>query len=199
MPTNSRLPVTTLTVVGLAVIVSASPVLARWLVWDRAAIAGGQWWRLLTGHLVHFTPQHLGLDALAVVTAGWLIENLTRQSWALLSVMTALAISLIVFVFCPTVHVYGGLSGVACAMYGYLALLGICAGARARWIGLAMLALLAGKIGGEILTGQSLFISDTGDSYVVLSLAHTTGLVAGALAGVAATGQPVEETGYECA
>jgi len=189
VPATTKLPVTTLTVVGLAVIVSASPTLSRWLVWDRAAIADGQWWRMWTGHLVHFTPQHLCLDAVAVAIAGWLIESRARRSWALLGVATTLAISLLTYVFCPAMQIYGGLSGVACAMYGYLALLGIRAGERPRRIGLAILVLLATKIGWEVSTGRMLFVSGTGDGYVVLSLAHATGIVAGALAGVAGPGR----------
>ena len=189
MPANTKLPVTTLTIIGLAVIVSASPTLSRWLVWDRTAIADGQWWRLATGHLVHFTPQHLGFDAFAVGVAGWLIESRARRSWVLLSLVAALAIGISALAFCRMVQVYGGLSGLACALCGYLAVLGVHTGGRARWFGLALLAVSACKVGWEMSTGQPLFISDSCESYVVLPLAHATGLAVGLVAGVAAPNQ----------
>ena len=189
MPATTKLPVTTLTIIGLAVIVSASPTLSRWLVWDRTAIADGQWWRLATGHLVHFTPQHFGFDAFAVGVAGWLIEIRVRRSWVLLSLVASLAIGISTLAFCPMVQVYGGLSGLACALCGSLAVLGIRTGGRARWFGLALMAVSACKVGWEMSTGQPLFISNSGDSYVVLPLAHATGLAVGLVAGVAAPNQ----------
>jgi rhomboid family GlyGly-CTERM serine protease len=180
---TAKSPVVTLIVVGLAVMASASPVVSNWLVWDRAAIADGQWWRLVTGNLVHVTARHLWWDALAVTVAGWFIGTRAPRSLAILTLVAAAVIGLSIFVFCPQVRLYCGLSGVACAMFGYLALLGIRTGSRARWCGLAMLILVACKVAWELTTGRTIFVPVVGNAYVVLPLAHATGLVVGVLNG----------------
>src|ERR1700730_14155789 len=35
--------------------------------YDRAGLAAGQWWRLLTGHIVHLDLEHAGLNSLGLV------------------------------------------------------------------------------------------------------------------------------------
>ena len=184
MRATAKSPIVTLTVVGLAVLASASPVISNWLVWDRAAIAAGQCWRVVTGNLVHAAARHLWWDALAVTVAGWLIETRARRSLAILTLAAASVIGLSIFVFCPKVRLYCGLSGVACAMFGYLALLGIRTGSTARWCGIAMSILVTGKVVWELTTGRTMFGLVAGDAYVVLPLAHATGLVVGVLRGM---------------
>ncbi|MBI3885016.1 MAG: rhombosortase [Opitutae bacterium] len=80
------------------------------LLYDRGAVASGQWWRLWTGHLVHFGWPHFVADAGLFVILGWLIEPkqpvLARLS---LGWMTA-GISLALFFFDPGLERYGGLS-----------------------------------------------------------------------------------------
>jgi rhomboid family GlyGly-CTERM serine protease len=174
MLATTKFPVTTLILISLAVIASTSPLLGQRLVWDRTAIVEGQWWRLVTGHLVHLTPRHLWLDVLAVALAGWLIESCAQRQYARLAIMAAFAVGVFVFAFCPSVQVYGGLSGVAFAMFGYMAAL--CTHARSRWVGCVLLVLLSVKIGVEYATGHALFV---GEGYVVLPAVHAVGAVCG--------------------
>ena len=49
--------------------------LAAQLSWERGAILGGQWWRLWTGHLVHFGLQHAMLDAIVLFAGASLLER----------------------------------------------------------------------------------------------------------------------------
>jgi membrane associated rhomboid family serine protease len=212
---TAKLPVITLGLIGVAGLVSASAELAAGLVWDRQAIGDGQWWRLLTGHLVHFTPRHLLCDVLAVGVAGWLIESRrislgrprcvvaasgkrTRQSaplhrtspmkrdatLAFVILAAALTVSGTLALLCPAVRFYGGLSGIAWAMGGYLAVRGVMAGGRARWLGVAALAALAGKLAWEWASGGALL---AGEGYVVLPAVHAAGAVCGMLKGATAT------------
>jgi rhomboid family GlyGly-CTERM serine protease len=43
--------------------------------WQREAIAAGQWWRLWTGHLVHFGLQHALFDAIVLYAGASLLER----------------------------------------------------------------------------------------------------------------------------
>ena len=181
MSATTKPPILTLILISLAILASASPVLADWLVWDRAAIAAGQWWRLITGHFVHFSLRHLICDALAVGVAGWLIETRAQQSLAFVVLAAALAIDVTIALMCPAVRFYGGLSGIAYAMWGYLVVLGIAAGARAQWASVAILALLAGKIGLEWAGGRAML---AGEGFVVLPVVHAAGAICGAAKGV---------------
>lgn len=45
------------------------------LAWERDAILAGQWWRLWTGHLVHFGWQHALSDAVVLVAGASLLER----------------------------------------------------------------------------------------------------------------------------
>ncbi len=48
------------------------------LMYDRAGIADGEWWRLVTGHLVHADVAHLAANVLALVILGGVQESLQR-------------------------------------------------------------------------------------------------------------------------
>jgi len=45
------------------------------LVFDGAAVSHGEWWRLLTGHLVHSDPGHLLWNVAALVILGGMLER----------------------------------------------------------------------------------------------------------------------------
>ena len=85
-----KLPWRTLTVAAVALAAAAFPGSLEFLALDREALAAGQIWRLLTGHLVHGSSYHLGLDLAVWVLAGMLFETaLGGRYW------TVLALSLI--------------------------------------------------------------------------------------------------------
>ena len=51
-------------------------------VFDRMAIAQGEWWRLFTGHWVHSDPTHAGWDISALLLLGALFERRQENSVA---------------------------------------------------------------------------------------------------------------------
>lgn len=127
------------------------PALADRLCFERAAIAGGQWWRLLSANLVHLGGWHLVLNlaglALLVVLCP---QRLHLADWLGRIVLVGAGMSLGLYYGVPQVERYVGLSGL---VYGLFALgLGrqAAAGDRIAW---ACCALLAGRIGWQLAAG----------------------------------------------
>nr|WP_314545558.1 rhombosortase [uncultured Massilia sp.] len=88
--------------------------LAGLLEWDRGAILDGQWWRLWTGHLVHFSPSHAMADTLALCAAGMMAEPwLGTRRLALALAIGAAVVSLGLLLVAPDLHTYRGASGLA--------------------------------------------------------------------------------------
>lgn len=134
------------------------------------AIAGGQWWRLMTGHLVHVGTVHLLYNLLGL----WLIAELLWQRLALrhaAGVLTVAAIWIAAMLAWqhPRIGWYAGLSGVLHALWAVCALEAampvLCRGGRyqavieadglARLAGVAGATLLALKLTFEFLYGPS--------------------------------------------
>jgi membrane associated rhomboid family serine protease len=61
-------------------IASIYPNSLQLLMWDRAAIDAGQWWRLLTAHLVHLDVRHLLLNIFGLLL---IVEILCQTMTAL--------------------------------------------------------------------------------------------------------------------
>ena len=65
-PAARRLPVASLLFVVLAAALYALPGTAARLQYDRTAILHGELWRVLTGHLVHWSADQVFWDGLAL-------------------------------------------------------------------------------------------------------------------------------------
>src|ERR1700712_479849 len=84
-----------------------------WLRYDRGAIAGGGWWRLLTAHIVHLDFHHLILNELGLVLVWALFAaDYTAVEWLVIVLAGALAISSGLWWGSPRVAWYVGASGV---------------------------------------------------------------------------------------
>lgn len=116
-----RLPWTHLVLVSFAALLVAIPPWRDLFVYDRAAIAAGQLWRLWTGHIVHFGWPHGFADGSLFVLLGWYLQRTQRKFsyWSL--VLLPAVVSLSLFWFDPAMGVYGGLSGVNVGLLVYLA------------------------------------------------------------------------------
>ena len=81
--------------------------------YDRAAIAAGGWWRLLTAHIVHLDLHHLLLNELGLVLMWSLFaQNYDAVEWCVIVLAGALAISSGLWWLSPRVSWYVGMSGV---------------------------------------------------------------------------------------
>ena len=73
--TARGLPWTYLVLSAVALIVQLNPAWRDALLYDRGAVARGEWWRLWTGHWVHFGWPHFVADAGLFLIMGWLLER----------------------------------------------------------------------------------------------------------------------------
>jgi len=97
-------------VVGSA-LVEMVPSLARAAELNRAAVADGQWWRVLTCHWAHWGWAHWAGDISALVGLWWLAEDRTR--WVLpMCLAAAVCVGVTVWLVAPDVASYRGMSGV---------------------------------------------------------------------------------------
>ena len=170
------LPWRSLLLAGLAAgfYLAAGPAPEFW-VYARQGLADGQLWRMLSGHLVHSDPAHLGWDLGALLLLGWAFEPLLRQRfWPLLGV-AALAIDAGLWFGLPGLAGYCGLSGLLNAL--------LAAGLWRLWrqhgphplvAVIALLSLL--KPLWELGAGRALF---TDTLWPSLPEAHLLGLAAG--------------------
>jgi len=194
-----KIPFLTLIIGTLALFVVVQNGSVEALEFSRTALARGQLWRLLTGHLTHFSADHLKWDLVVFLALGSLVELRNRTHFTVSVVGGALLISIGVWWLQPQFNNYRGLSGVDSALFGYLAadIFKLARAEAKRWTavaaGLAM-ALFAAKTLFELNTGQTLFVENT-VSFSPVPLAHLIGVIVG---GVAAFGDSLKNVMCFC-
>jgi rhomboid family GlyGly-CTERM serine protease len=145
--------------------------------YERAAVADGEWWRLVSGHLVHLGWRHVALNllGLALMWALFFADYSLRQ-WAIVLGASTLAIDAGFWFLNPGLVWYVGLSG---ALHGVMAA-GTLAHVRRRerdaWV---LVPFLIGKLAYEHWNGSMPYSADAGGAVVVA--AHLYGAL-GALA-----------------
>lgn len=79
---------------------------------DRAAIASGSWWLLLTGNFVHFGPGHLLMNLLGLALIYSLVwDNFNIWQWLLIIVTASIGVGVGLYLFDTDIHWYVGFSG----------------------------------------------------------------------------------------
>jgi rhomboid family GlyGly-CTERM serine protease len=183
-----RLPGVSLILVAVALAVMPLDSLATWLEYDRAAVDGGQLWRLLTCQLTHWSWDHLFWDAAALLLLGWVLEREDRRSMLVCLSLSAVLIPALVHFGQPGLATYRGLSGIDSAVFVLLAvvLLRKCLADGDRVWTLAcvmMLAAFTGKIGFELVSGGTLFVDSEASRMLPVPLVHVLGGALGAACG----------------
>jgi len=143
---------------------------------DRAAILDGQWWRLLSGHLVHLGAHHMLLN-LAALLLGYLLcgDVFDFGRWLLILLGSMLGIGLGLLLFDPGLVWYVGLSG---ALHGLLAAGALALIRRREGVGWALLVLLVGKLVWEQTAGPIPWTAAASGGPVVVD-AHFYGALSG--------------------
>jgi rhomboid family GlyGly-CTERM serine protease len=169
-------------IAAAAVAVAIMPALREALLYDRAQIATGQWWRLWSGHLAHHGARHLFWNlAVFIPSAIWLERLWPRTARSFLAI-SPLFISACLLGFEPTLKIYAGLSGVTVGVLALLALLQLRNNAgEPRWFWAAILALIAIKIGVEFLRPATAFFAGLPPGVRNVPWAHLAGALGASL------------------
>lgn len=169
------MPVFTLSVMTGAIVSYLSADVSACLVYDRQAILNGEFWRLLTSHLVHFNLPHLVFDLSAFGLAGWVIEMRGCRHFGWLCIAMGACISLFLMLMKTEIAFYGGLSGPACGAFVYLALCGLQDSRPWGFISRMVLFMIALKIVIEALQGEFFLKSMAAASVEPIWEAHAIG------------------------
>ena len=148
--------------------------------YDPWAIHRGEIWRLMTGHMAHLSAVHaaLNLAALGLMLYGF---GYGRSGRALLfcAVVSALTISLSLYVWQPNVSYYVGMSGVLHGLFLFM-LLPLCS--QKKPLAWFALTLLAAKLLYEFWQPAGSTATEQLIGGPVLTVAHWYGAVGGMLA-----------------
>ena len=146
------------------------------LQYDRIAISAGQWWRLVTGHIVHGTAQHTFVNVLgAVMMAALFNRTYSFKGWIIVIICGLVCIDLGFWFLMPQLQWYVGLSGILHAV--------LAAGAVAWWktepkpLALLLTLIMVGKLMWEQTFGA---LPLSGELPVVVN-AHLYGEIGGLL------------------
>ena len=151
--------------------------------YSRDAIAAGEIWRLITGHLLHLGAPHFVLNAMGTVLAAALVgAQLRPLAWAQVWLACALSVSVGLWFLQPGVGWYVGLSGVLHGLIVAGAVTGL-GDYRERLFAAAVLAAIAAKLGWEQWSGAMPGTAALAGGSVITE-AHLYGAVGGLLAGL---------------
>ena len=163
------------------------PGLGGQLQYDRAAIAAGEIWRLVSGHWTHYSLDHFFWDILAFAATAVACERKSRARFLACVVIAALAISCAVWVLLPGMRIYRGLSGIDSALFTLLIAdlwedQRQTGQRRSQVLAASCLAAFLAKIAFELLTGRNVFVSGLDAGTVGVPLAHLVGAGCGFVA-----------------
>ncbi len=170
------------------VLVYWAPTASEGLQYDRTAIAAGQFWRIATCHLTHWSLDHLFWDtAVFVCLAAICMGESHRATWICLGA-SALAIPAALWFWIPDMPTYRGLSGLDSALFALLTVTLIRRGvAEGSWRSVVIACAFALAFGAktivELVTGTTMFVDSRAAAMVPIPLAHVVGGVVGAACG----------------
>jgi hypothetical protein len=145
--------------------------------WQRTSPIGIQAW---SAHFSHWSGGHLFWDLLMFGALALTLEATSRRLLVRLLLIAPPLITATVFLM-ENHAFYRGLSGLDCTLYAALAVVAV----KNKWIGpaTAILAsgLFAGKCVFEIMSGQTLFVSDLPQGITGVPWAHLSGAAVGAI------------------
>ena len=153
-----------------------------WMQYAKPEIEAGQWWRFITGNLIHLNWRHFAMNAAALLVIYCLFPNLLKPSGLfLVFLLSCLSVTLGLWMFNPSVYWYVGLSG---ALHGILVTLLILDFVASKQVlNVALLILVAAKLVWEAVMGP-LPASESTIGGPVIVQAHVYGSIGGAIIAV---------------
>ena len=186
-----------------AVLAAATPAAARLLEYGRAAILGGEVWRIVTGHLVHCSAYHRTWNLLPLLAIGVLFEGaLGRRFWPVV-LGSCVAVGGGLLLLDAGLDSYRGLSGVLNGIWVAGALLAARRESRDGRRSLASVyrgcvLLDLGKIFFEATAGTPIFTDPAALGAEPITLAHLLGFAAGVCAALFGGGRSSDATPQAC-
>ena len=183
-----RLPLLTIFLTAASLAVHIFHPIRPHLLYTRADLLNGEFWRLVACHWVHLNTDHLLWSAMTYLLLGSFCEIMDRKRYAGTIGFSAIFIPSGIWFGAPQLQVYGGLSGLDCALYALLITLFIRREGESpnRFfiiLYVLMLALLPAKIIYEMSSGLTIFVSNNHSNMVPVPLSHLIGGMVGFLVG----------------
>lgn len=171
-----RIPWFSASISLLAIVMTLSPNGLMLLCFDRLAIARGEWWRLITGHLIHSSYDHLLWDVLAFFCVAVYIElKSLKLLWvALLS--GCVSVDALLLSPWSGLSFYCGLSGLLFAP--------LCVALWLNWqkatgiYATAPVLICVGKVVWELSQPSAFLVTSGWPAY---PMAHVAGIIGGVL------------------
>ena len=184
-----RVPYVSLILTALALLIHYHHPLRPHLLYTRTALAHGDFWRLISCHWVHLNTDHLLWSAMTFFVLGSFCEIMNRGKYLTTVGISTIFIPTAIWFVMPHLKVYGGLSGLDCALYSLLIVLFIrreWSAQKWRWIIFytIMLVLLPAKIIYEMTSGLTIFVNNLNAGMVPVPLSHLVGGVVGLAVGI---------------
>jgi rhomboid family GlyGly-CTERM serine protease len=180
-------PVLSWLVPGVVMLLALALMLAgdsgrEWLRFERAGIASGEAWRLVTGHFVHLGISHTILNLAGLILV-WLLAGRAYpwQKWLWIITGSMAAIDLGLWFGAPMLEWYVGLSGL---LHGMLAAGAIAGLAERSAEALILAVVVAGKVAYEQLAGPLPGSEATSGGAVIVD-AHLYGVIGGTIVAAA--------------
>jgi rhomboid family GlyGly-CTERM serine protease len=142
--------------------------------WQRDSVTAGEWWRLLTAHLVHLSASHAIMNAAALLLIVTLAPVVRRPMAGIcLLLVSAIAVDAGLVRLAPDIDWYAGASGMLHGLFAGAACLML---ADRDWrIGSLMLLVVVAKLSWELMGGGNL----SGADFPVVHEAHVFGAIGG--------------------
>ncbi len=118
-----RFPFVTLFLTVAALVVHLFHPIRPHLLYTRADLLNGEFWRLGACRWVHLNTDHFLWSALTFLLLGSICEIIHRKRFSATIGLSAIFIPAVIWVGMPHLPVYGGLSGLDCALYSLLIVL----------------------------------------------------------------------------
>ncbi len=184
-----RLPLITLCLTAVSLAVHFFHPIRPHLLYTRANLLDGEFWRLVTCHWVHLNTDHLLWSTSTFLLLGAICEIINRRRYLLTVGLSSILIPTAIWVGTPNLQVYGGLSGLDCALYSLVIVMVIRLENPSRnriWkiFYAVMLILLPAKIIYEMTSGLTYFVNNAHTEMVPVPLSHLVGGIVGILGGI---------------
>lgn len=164
----------------LSIVLSCSPALSHFFVYDRSRILSGEIWRLFSGHLVHFSTSHLLLNLGGFAVLWMLLHQFKALPSISKLLFSAALIGLGLLLFAPAITSYGGLSGLV-TMVAVLLIFELVR-TRHRAVAIFLFSLLVAKIVRDFVQPDAQFIQFSTTTHTA-PFAHLLGVIAAGFIG----------------